>query len=47
MNLAHLAGAVQAAKERADIRPLDFVRWTPPQRRWLSDPAAVKLMRGG
>ena len=47
MSLAHLAGAVQAAKERADIRPLDFIRWTPPQRAWLSDSSPVKLMRGG
>jgi phage terminase large subunit-like protein len=47
MNLAYLASAVVAAKERAELRPLDFVRWTPPQRAWLADPAPVKLMRGG
>ena len=47
MNLAHLREAVDAAKDRAEIRPLDFVRWTPPQRKFLSDPAAVKLLRGG
>ena len=47
MNLAHLREAVDAAKDRAEIRPLDFVRWTPPQRAFLTDPSPVKLMRGG
>ena len=45
--MAHLASATKALKSRADTRPLDFVRWTPPQKRWLSDSAAVKLLRGG
>jgi len=47
VNLAHLASATKALKSRADTRPLDFVRWTPPQKRWLSDPSTVKLLRGG
>ena len=46
MNLAHLASAVQLVKARADVRPLDFMRWTPPQRAFLSDPSPVVLLRG-
>ena len=47
MNLAHLARAVSAAKQRAEIRPLDFARFTPPQLAWLSDPSKIRILRGG
>ena len=47
MNLSHLAEATLALKARSDTRPLEYVRWTPPQLRFLSDPAPVKLLRGG
>jgi len=47
VNLAHLARAVEAAKVRADLRPLDFAKFTPPQITWLSDPERTRILRGG
>lgn len=47
MSLANLARAVEAAKHRAKIRPLEFAKFTPPQIAWLSNPERFRILRGG
>lgn len=45
-----LVGAARAAarlSERAEQRPLQYVRWTPPQLEWLSCASPRKLLRAG
>ena len=45
-----IVAAVRAATLAADYaasRPLDYVRWTPPQHRWLSSRRKRKLLRAG
>ena len=45
--MGKLARGLQTMKERADMRPLDFARFTPPQLAYLSDQSRFKLLRGG
>ncbi len=47
MSLDALARGLQQMQERAEIRPLDYVRFTPPQLAYLQDQSRFKLMRGG
>ena len=47
MNLSKLARGLQTMKERAELRPLEFARFTPPQLAYLQDQSRFKLLRGG
>ena len=47
MNLGKLARGLQSMQERAEMRPLDFARFTPPQLSYLQDQSRFKLLRGG
>jgi phage terminase large subunit-like protein len=40
-------GALHTIADKHAQDPLSFVRWTPPQRDWLSHPGARKLLRAG
>jgi hypothetical protein len=45
-----LVGALKQAehlRQRTEERPLDYVRWTPPQLGWLQDASPRKLLRAG
>lgn len=45
-----LVGMTQATGRlatRVTERPLDYIRWTPPQLRWLQNPRKRKLFRAG
>jgi len=46
VTLRRLASNVDRLRQRAELDPLRWVRWTPPQDAFLRDPAPVKLMRG-
>jgi len=46
-SLAVLARAAAELRIKAETRPIDYFRPTPPQLAWLSDPSPVKLLRGG
>ena len=46
-DLRDFAKNVRALADRAERDPLRFMRWTPPQLAFLSDPSPVKLFRAG
>jgi phage terminase large subunit-like protein len=45
-----LVDALRSARllsDRVTARPLDYIRWTPPQAKWLQSPHKRKLLRAG